>query len=220
MFAVRRMPHADTKSDVRRKELLFLQRIYVWATAALLPSAYVALLPALAHLRWGPDHFGLPDETWSISRMIKTPQANAAFATLTFGVVRQTRASPTTRAARRRGPCAALLVDTGQLLLLLGWCMVVLCPVDSLSNTVHDLGATLAAIGAMFLAVLVVSLVRLYLLAAAIVITCVPLFAVLLSVPNTNGSPRFFAAEVLGIGLYANLFPLLDLLRPGITILW
>lgn len=193
-------------------------RLWAVVYAALIPSVYVALLPALTHVQWGAASFAAPHTTWSISHMLRSAPANGAFAAVTGCVVAYAWGARVTQELSARSTAAAVALWLCNVAVTAAWVVIVVVPIDSYSNALHHTAVVLGTAGAACSILLTLLLLRWRALCAAFVSVCLVLFVPLLFVPNADSSPRFFAAEVLAVAVYNSFAPLLDLLRPGIHV--
>ena len=188
----------------------------MWAFAlstVVLPTLYVALLPALADVGWGDGDFAAHHHEWTVSHMIRTPQANGLFALAMGSILHYAWSSPTRRAIA--GPAAAAS-RAGLSLAFVALCVVVAVPVGTLDDGVHMVGVGLGGAGLATVLVSVAVAQRWRAELAWAFLCIAPIVATTVSRPCD--SVGFFVAEVAATFEASLFFPLLDLARSGVRV--
>ena len=175
-------------------------------TSILLPTLYVAFLPALTHMQWANGTFASPHDRWTVSHMVRTPQANGTFAIATSCVVYYAWFSYTYAVHRRFLP-----LTIGCVLFTIGWVLVVVVPVESASDACHMLGVGLGAAGAI-LVLLSVGYVQAWRRAWWLVMATVVAF-VASSTAVSSDHIGFFVIECVATLVVALFFPCMDAAR-------
>lgn len=169
---------------------------------ASIPVLFVLLLPVLREVEWGASGatFAVKSEKWSISTLISTAPANACFALATapvfvYGI-----------------PSASAQTNIAQLGIAAmgaGWVVLLIVPLDTVSNTVHYIAVGIGCVGALTVAVDVTRRSRWKLsLSACVSIVAGSLFSA--AAVSSDRSPSILAVETIALACVSLFLPVAD----------
>lgn len=116
-----------------------------WLATVIVPIFYLCLLPGLAYIDpFGTETFAKPissGEKYSISGLVRTPQANGGLAAFTMPILVYVWVNP--RMAHARSGFAVI----GASMFTFGWYMAILFPLNFVKGPLHSIGFVIGAFG-------------------------------------------------------------------------